>query len=120
MPNRFYFRKKKKQNSCFEVSTFQFSRRKYCTDVKINPFDWLFSTSVKAFEISCSNGVFNALTGGRFNSSVAIPVELSTVKLTNLNCCAALVADEKYRHVVSDRKHCCTVEKFFAIILNKW
>lgn len=60
-------------------------------------------------------------TGGRFNSSVAIPVESFTVKLTNLNCCTAFEADdddEKYR-VASGSKYRLIAKKFIAIICRE-
>lgn len=78
------------------------------TDVNINPFDLFLPTSVNAFEISFSNGVFKLLTGGRFNSNVAIPVLSSTDKLTKFN----RIADVERHRIEFHRKHCFATNIF--------
>lgn len=62
------------------------------TDVKIMPFDRFLVSSSRADAISVSRAVFKLLMGGRFSSSVAMPVLSFTVKLTKP------FADAKPRH----------------------
>lgn len=53
------------------------------TDVKIMPLDRFLVRSSRADEMSVSKAVFKLFMGGRFSSSVAMPVLSFTVKLTN-------------------------------------
>lgn len=91
-------------------------KSKFITDVKMRPFDWFFSTSVNADEISCSNAVFKLLTGARFISKVAIPVLSSTVRLTSLFNRDDV--DEIDRTEIA-RKHCFTTKKLIIETKNQ-
>lgn len=64
--------------------------------------------------MSCSNAVFKLLTGGRFSSSVAIPVLSSTDKFTKLFLVAV---DEMLRIIKSGRTHGFIFKKFIAIVM---
>lgn len=77
----------------------------------MRPFERFLPISVNAAEKSCSNAVFKLLTGGRFNSIVAIPVLSLTDKLTKLY----RAADDEMLRIKSGRKHGFIFKKLIAI-----
>lgn len=83
------------------------------TDVSMRPFERFLLMSVSAVEISCSNAVFKLLTGGRFSSSVAMPVLSSTDKFTKLY----RAGDDEMLRIKIGRIHGFIFRKFVAIVI---
>lgn len=85
------------------------------TDVRIRPFERFLLTSASAVEISCNNVVFKLLTGGRFSSSVAMPVLSSTDKFTKLY----RAGDDEMLRIKIGRIQGFIFRKFIAIAVQK-